>query len=245
MKKEDISVKLLDVMGNDYDIEKAARISYDKHEEDRPIEKTIDLIRYLFWNRHTSPFEMVEFKFLLRIPIYVARQMVRHRTASLNELSRRYTNENISFYNAELRLVDISKTKQGSGEVVPEDSHLYNTVHLLEKLILESYEDLIDENVSNETARIILPHSLMTTWIWKINLHNLLHFLNLRMDNNSQKEIQMVAELLYGYVDSVCPITAAAFRDWKEMHDIFKKVGYKYFKTKNIDEFIKKMGDFL
>ena len=236
--RRDIEVELVDSMGNDFDIEKAARISYNRFKNEgefRPAEKTINLVRRLFWHRHTSPFEMVEFKFFVEIPIFVARQIIRHRTASVNELSRRYTSSNIEFFNFELRYEDKSITNQGSGDAVNSEFY-YNSVESVERKALETYNMLVSEGIANETARVVLPHTLMTAWVWKIDLHNLLHFLNLRDDSHAQKETRKVAQRCLELIEPVVPITVAAYKDWKKLMSIFMKVGYNYYKGGKVEE---------
>lgn len=240
-KVEDITVQLIDSMGTDSDIDKAARLSYDQMGPDRSPEQQERLIRYLLWHRHTSPFEMVEFKFLVKLPIFVARQMVRHRTASLNEVSRRYTDVDLSFHRLELRQVDTSLTNQGSGTVIAYNDPLYETVLGQEREALDVYNQLLDQGVAKECARVVLPLNLNTKWVWKIDLHNLLHFLDLRWDSHAQKEIREVASQILALIEPIVPITVAAFRDWKSMKDVFQRTGYQYFRGGKAQEYVSQL----
>ncbi|MFW9992469.1 MAG: FAD-dependent thymidylate synthase [Candidatus Odinarchaeota archaeon] len=227
-----MKVKLLGSFGSDIDIDRAARMSFGEFIEERSEIQVNRLIRYLMWNRHTSPFEMVEFKFYLKIPIFVARQLVRHRTASLNEISRRYTDRNVEIASdLEFREVDDSKTKQGSGSVLfTLNDHPELQNHFKESLNL--YHELIDgKGVANECARAVLPLSTMTEWIWKIDLHNLLHFLLLRLDSHAQKETRLVAGEILELIRPVVPITVKAFEDWRYYITQFREKGYEYFRT--------------
>lgn len=237
ISENDIEVELLDFMGSDLDIDKAARISYGKMDSERTPAQIKGLLRYLLWHRHTSPFEMVEFKFLINMPIFVARQMVRHRTASLNEISRRYTDVDISFYNFELRQVDLSVTKQGSGKPIPTDSPFYFKIKDLQRQAIDLFQEMVNNDISKETARLVMPVNTMTKWVWKIDLHNLFHFLNLRWDSHAQYEIQIVAKKIIDLVEPIVPISMMAFKDWKLMMASIQEIGYDYFKKEKIDEF--------
>lgn len=236
MELDEQRVKLLDYMGNDASIVDAAKVSFNDFHAQRIdtdgglFENEIKLIRYLLWHRHTSPFEMVEFKFLLHIPIFVARQLVRHRTASMNEVSRRYTDKGISFFDYELRFKDDSITKQGSGSVLPRNDDLYSLVDDNTNEAFITYIELIAQGVSKETARIVLPLNTMTTIVWKMDLHNLFHFLDLRLDERAQKEIRLLAIEIFEIVKSIVPVAAKAFSDWKYMKDKFMKEGYQAYK---------------
>jgi len=234
MNKTDINVELIDYMGSDRAIEQAARVSFHTNlDEERTEKQTTQLLRYLMWHRHTSPFEMAELKFKITVPMYIGEQILRHRTASINKISRRYSNEDISFFDFELRRADDSTTKQGSGEVIDKDSELYDFVvasHYDQKKV---YDTLIESGVANEVARGVLGANLMTTFVWKIDLHNLMHFLKLRLNQHAQKEIQEVASMIYQIVKPLFPITIQAFDDWRMLSDEFMDVFYQFFKTGN------------
>lgn len=245
VNREDISVELLDFMGSDEDIESAARISFNADTEERTPEQTERLIRYLMWWRHTSPFEMAEVKFKITVPMYIGEQILRHRTASVNKISRRYTNDDISFYDFELREADNSSTKQGSGKVFDREINgfLYKLVEETEEKQQHVYEELIRHDVANEVARGVLGADLMTTFVWKIDLHNLMHFLNLRLHPHAQKEIRIVAGYIYDIVKELFPITIKAFDDWRELNMSFMKTFYPMFKYGKTDDGLMELDD--
>lgn len=210
-------VHLVETMGGDHSIVQAARISYG--EGTISFRRDRELIRYLMRNRHTSPFEMVEAKFLIRCPMDVWRQWVRHRTANVNEYSTRYS-----------EAIDVcartppdgwrtqsSQNKQGSGEYLPVDQGRGLTA--LEAGHLENsrkiYEERLAAGVAKEQARKDLPLSTYTEAYWKIDLHNLLHFLQLRMDEHAQLEIRQYAAVIGGMVAKWCPIAWEAFEDYR------------------------------
>ncbi|MFQ5531007.1 MAG: FAD-dependent thymidylate synthase [Candidatus Nanoarchaeia archaeon] len=207
-----MKVKLLNHMGSDIDIEKSARISYDKFDENRTKTDTERLIRFLWWHRHTSPFEHVVFTFLIECPIFVARHIMRHRTASINEISRRYTNENIKFY------VD--------NELKDTKDFVLNSFY--------KYQTMLANGVRQEIARGILPQSMLTKFVWTINLRNLFHFLDLRLSENTQRETRDIAKKILELIQPVVPIATKAFLDWKTMKDEFYKDNYERYKHEKI-----------
>jgi len=195
-------------------ITQAARVSYSGGTKTTSTDE--GLVRYLMRHWHTSPFEMVEFKFHLKMPIFVARQWIRHRTASLNEISGRYSVVNDEFYKPENARGQSTTNNQGSEGLVGN----VETQQFLEYLdestkLYEKYKTSIDNGVSREIARIGLPLSLMTEFYWKVDLHNLYHFLRLRMDTHAQKEIRDIACVIFDYVKQVCPISSQAFLDYR------------------------------
>lgn len=205
----------------DQAIVQAARVSYGhgtkKVSEDR------GLIRYLLRHRHTTPFEMVEFKFHISMPIFIARQWIRHRTANVNEYSGRYSVMPDKFYRPSIDAVrkQSSANRQGgeqtfSGASTDEVATAEAFVQFLadsEKLY-ERYIGLTEKGVSRELARIGLPVSLYTQWYWKIDLHNLLHFLSLRMDSHAQEEIQQYSRAMYDLIQPIVPVTMEAWHDY-------------------------------
>ncbi len=243
----DIDVQLLDMMTLDDDRKPArvARISYGKlftEEQGRTEDQDVALARYLMWHRHTSPFENIEFLFLVHVPLFVARQMHRHRTASINEVSRRYTTQGLSMFNFELRSKDISITKQGSGNVIlyndPEYSQHYQKAYELAKESIELYYDLVGRGVAPETARQFLPQHMMTTFTFKMDLHNLFHFLDLRLDSHAQKEIRIVAQKMLNLIREKVPRLTEMFVDYRMMKDAFMEIGYDWFKNGKAEEFV-------
>ena len=210
-----MSVRLVDSMGNDAAIVQAARVSYGAGTKSVSDDRA--LIRYLMRHKHTTPFEMVEFKFHIRAPIFVARQWLRHRTASVNELSARYSVvPDDYFLPDELRK---QSTARGQGGEDPYGGSDETSLLLKQKascdLAFHTYEELIRKGVSRELARTHLPQSTFTEFYWKINLHNLLHFLELRIDNHAQKEIRDLANQIYDLIKPLCPLTCEAFEDFR------------------------------
>ncbi len=248
---QQIDVKLLDTMklDNDRKPAKVARISYGRvfseEETGRTEAQDIGLARYLMWHRHTSPFENIEFMFQVHVPLFVARQMHRHRTASVNEISRRYTSQNLGMFEYELRWSDKSITNQGSGEIVlyndPTMKEEYDRAYGLIKESVELYYDLIDKGVAAETARQFLPQTMMTTFTFKMDLHNLFHFLDLRLDKHAQKEIRIVAQKMLKLITPIIPKLVEMFLDYRTMKEAFMDVGYHWFKNGKASEFADKL----
>jgi len=210
-------VRLVDYMGTDQAIVQAARVSYG--EGTKKVSEDRGLIRYLLRHRHTSPFEMVEFKFHVKLPIFVARQWIRHRSASVNEYSGRYSVMKEEFYIPERSDIRFQSTvnKQGrSEEVVPDEmkDRFLDNLDKSNKESFEQYRQFVDEGLARELARIDLPLSLYTEWYWKIDLHNLFHFLRLRMDSRAQKEIRDYGTVMADIVKTVCPTAFEAFMDY-------------------------------
>lgn len=213
-------VKLIKVDGEDHDIVSAARLSYGRGTT--PLRDGTGLINYLYAHAHTSPFEMVSMKFQIRMPIFVMRQWVRHRTASLNEYSGRYSEMPELYYvpDAEDIKGQHTSNKQASGEVLtPYGQH--TAVSLIQEQsaqAFETYRKLLEMGVSREMARIVLPLNTYTEIVWKMDLHNLLHFLKLRDDSHAQPEIQAYAKVIASKVESFFPITYAAYKEWKNSY---------------------------
>ena len=195
-------------------ITQAARVSYSGGTKTTNTDE--GLIRYLMRHWHTSPFEMIEFKFHLKMPVFVARQWIRHRTASLNEISGRYSIVNDEFYRPNEARAQSKTNNQGSDGLVGNEETRQFLEYLDESTELyKKYEHSINNGVSREMARIGLPLSLMTEFYWKIDLHNLYHFLRLRMDEHAQKEIRDIACAIFDYVKIVCPISSQSFLDYR------------------------------
>ncbi|OFZ22649.1 MAG: FAD-dependent thymidylate synthase [Bdellovibrionales bacterium RIFOXYA1_FULL_36_14] len=210
-------VRLVDYMGNDFSITQAARTSYGDGTKSTTKDKA--LIRYLMRHRHTSPFEMVSFKFHCKMPIFVARQWIRHRTASLNEVSGRYSILPEEFYLPSREDINFQSdtNNQGRSEQAVSPEIIDYTLSKLENTYKEcrkTYEDLIEKGIAREIARIALPLSQYTEWYWKMDLHNLLHFLALRLDKHSQKEIRVYAEAIRDLIKPIVPTTWEAFEDY-------------------------------
>ncbi len=211
-------VRLVDYMGSDAAIVQAARVSYG--EGTKQVRQDRALIRYLMRHWHTSPFEMVEFKFHVKLPIFVARQWIRHRTANVNEYSGRYSILREEFYLPEPEQVRFqSRTnKQGRAEqaLPPEEvAAIIDTLAEQQRQLYEWYQQLLAKGVARELARINLPVSLYTEWYWKIDLHNLFHFLQLRMDPHAQYEIRVYAQAIASIIKNIVPMAWEAFEDYR------------------------------
>jgi thymidylate synthase (FAD) len=209
-------VALVDYMGGDEDVERAARVSYGYGT--RKTSQTRGLIRYLRRHRHTTPSEMVELKFHCAMPMFVARQWIRHRTASVNEYSGRYSLLPLLFYTPEVAQFQgqsVSNRQGRAGDTLA-DLHPEALVRWerLRRAAAEGYEWLVEHDVARELARIDLPVSVYTQWYWKIDLHNLLHFLTLRVDPHAQYEIRAYAAVMAGMVQRVAPLSYEAWRDY-------------------------------
>ena len=200
----------------DQAIVQAARVSYGagtkRVNEDR------GLIRYLLRHRHTTPFEMVEFKFHCAMPIFVARQWIRHRTANVNEYSGRYSIMPDRFYRPDADNVrQQSKSNRQGGDGAADQSTADRFLALLERTerMHQEYLALTEQGLARELARIPLPQSLYTEWYWKIDLHNLMHFLSLRLDSHAQQEIRVFAQAMLDLIEPIVPVTVEAFRDYR------------------------------
>lgn len=204
--------RLVDHMGSDSDVVQAARVSYGAGT--RTLSDDRGLIRYLMRHKHSTPFEMVEFKFHIRAPIYVARQWLRHRTASVNEMSARYSVVDTGYFLPETFRTQSGTNKQCSGDDLDGGEFLILKQKASCDLAFHTYEELVRRGVSRELARGHLPQSTFTEFYWKINLHNLLHFLKLRMDNHAQKEIRDLALQVATAVKLIVPVTWEAFEDF-------------------------------
>lgn len=210
-------VRLIDYMGNDESIVQAARVSYGKGTKTVREDRT--LIRYLMRHHHTTPFEMVELKFHVKLPIFVARQWIRHRTASVNEYSGRYSLLPDEFYIPEEKNIQPQSKINMQGRSEEEISSEVRK-KILDLLIAEQkssfagYNEMLENNISRELARINLPLSLYTQWYWKIDLHNLFHFLKLRIDDHAQYEIRVYAKAMGEMVKKIVPLAWEAFEDY-------------------------------
>jgi thymidylate synthase (FAD) len=205
-------VRLVDYMGGDARIVQSARVSYG--EGTKSVSEDKGLIDHLIRNQHTSPLEQVVLTFHCKMPIFVARQWVRHRTARLNEMSGRYSIMPAEFYIPEEAVISPQdkKDKQGRENVVMGGAKQIQA--LLETQGRQSfnvYDGLLDTGLSRELARINLPLSTYTEWYWQIDLNNLFHFLRLRMDAHAQYEIRVYAEAIYEIAKAVAPMALESF----------------------------------
>jgi len=210
-------VVLVDYMGNDAAIVQAARVSYGRGT--KTVRDDRGLIRYLLRHRHTTPFEMVEYKFLVRLPIFVARQWIRHRMASVNEYSARYSivPDEYEVPPPEEVRHQSGRNRQGRGEPLPGEvvDRFRSDLERLSKEAYEAYTRALDAGVARETARLLLPVAYYTQWYWKVDLWNLFHFLSLRLDPHAQEEIRLYAAELARIARVVCPIAFEAFEEFQ------------------------------
>lgn len=200
----------------DFAIVQAARVSYG--EGTKQVNEDRGLIRYLARHHHTTPFEMVEFKFHHVMPIFVARQWIRHRTANVNEYSARYSVVKDRFYKPNVQSVrkQSAVNRQGGEELIDEMTAREFREYLdRAEAAYADYEKLLDKGVSRELARIGLPVNAYTEWYWKCDLHNVMHFLSLRMDAHAQQEIRDYATAMFALIQPIVPIAAQAFLDYQ------------------------------
>lgn len=197
-------------------IVQAARVSYGNGT--KTVSEDSGLIRYLYRNTHTTPYEMVEFKLHCQMPIFIARQWIRHRTASVNEASARYSIMKDQFWipSADEVRAQSNKNKQVSeGHLAEVDSNDFcGWVDDTSKLAYYRYESAVKRGVGREQARVMLPLNIYTEWYWKMDLHNLFHFLGLRMHEHAQKEMRDYANAIYALVSPMVPTAAKAFMDY-------------------------------
>ena len=209
-------VRLVDCMGGDDAIVQAARVSYGKGTS--KVSQDRGLIRYLMRHRHTTPFEMVEFKFHCKMPIFVARQWVRHRTANINEYSLRYSEARDEFYYPDPKHIEFQSALNMQGRMGEVSDDLKQKVQDYFKEIsersFEVYSELNNAGVARELARAILPVNLYTEWYWKNDLHNLLHFIGLRSDDHAQYEIRVFSDAMAKSVKAAAPFAWEAYQDY-------------------------------
>ncbi|HEY9054805.1 MAG TPA: FAD-dependent thymidylate synthase [Rectinemataceae bacterium] len=208
-------VRLVDYLGGDARIVQAARVSYG--EGTKSYREDAGLIDYLLRHEHTSPFEQVILTFHVKLPIFVARQWIRHRTARVNEVSGRYSIMKDEFYvpaPADLALQSEDNKQGRSEEPLPasQAAELIAAFRAGQKSAYEAYGSLVDTGLARELARINLPLSLYTEWYWQIDLHNLFRFLSLRLDPHAQKEIRLYAAVILDMAQAVAPAATESFR---------------------------------
>ncbi|WP_428537603.1 FAD-dependent thymidylate synthase [Rhodopila sp.] len=219
-------IRVIDYMGDDTAIVQAARVSYGRGT--KRVQEDAGLIRYLMRHRHTTPFEMCEIKFHVKLPIFVARQWIRHRTASVNEYSARYSILDKEFYLPahEQLAAQSTANRQGRGEVLAgeEAAEVLSMLRNDAERTYANYAAMLNEGeaadpgrrgLARELARMNLTLNTYTQWYWKTNLHNLFHFLSLRGDAHAQYEIRVYANAMLRMTEAWVPIAAAAFRDYR------------------------------
>ena len=214
-------VRVIDYMGDDAAICQAARVSYGKGT--KSVQNDEGLIRYLMRHWHSTPFEMCEVKFHVKLPVFVARQWIRHRTANVNEYSARYSILDREFYipAPEHLAAQSAQNNQGRGEVL-QGEEAQRVLDLLREDAMRSYDHYEamlgtdgQQGLARELARMNLPANIYTQWYWKVDLHNLLHFLRLRADAHAQYEIRAYADLMCDITQAWVPAAFAAFRDYR------------------------------
>ena len=206
-------VRVIDYMGNDSSIVQAARVSYGSGT--KKVNEDTGLINYLLRNHHTTPFEMCEVKFHIKAPYFVARQWLRHRTANVNEYSARYSIVNDEYYVpiADNVAMQSSLNKQGREDIASDGlaSEFINTLEESSKNLYKDYSQMIDSGIARELARMTLPLNYYTEFYWKIDLHNLMHFLKLRASDHAQYEIRVYAVRMLEILQLWLPATYDAF----------------------------------
>jgi thymidylate synthase (FAD) len=222
-------IRVVDYMGDDSAIVQAARVSYGKGT--KQVSKDAGLIRYLMRHWHTTPFEMCELKLHVKLPMFVARQWIRHRTANVNEYSARYSVLDKEFYIPSPAQLATQSTinNQGRGELLEGEEAERALTWLKEdaERCYDHYQEMLNEDaagnkldddkkgLARELARMNLPVNAYTQWYWKIDLHNLFHFLHLRADPHAQYEIRVYADAIFEVVKKWLPIAAQAFEDYR------------------------------
>ena len=214
-------IRVIDYMGDDAAIVQAARVSYGagtKH-----VQNDEGLIRYLMRHWHSTPFEMCEIKLHVKLPVFVARQWIRHRTANVNEYSARYSILDREFYipQPEQLAAQSVVNNQGRGEVLTgaESARVLDILKRDAAQCYDNYESMLSQDgqqgLARELARMNLPMNIYTQWYWKVDLHNLFHFLRLRADAHAQYEIRVYAEAIAATVKDWVPLAFAAFEDYR------------------------------
>ncbi len=214
-------IRVIDYMGDDAAIVQAARVSYGagtKH-----VQNDEGLIRYLMRHWHSTPFEMCEVKLHVKLPVFVARQWIRHRTANVNEYSARYSILDREFYipAPEHLAAQSTVNNQGRGEVLTgeESARVLDLLKSDANRAYDHYEAMLSQDgqqgLARELARMNLPANIYTQWYWKVDLHNLFHFLRLRADPHAQYEIRVYAEAIAACVKDWIPLAYAAFEDYR------------------------------
>jgi len=222
-------VRVIDYMGDDSAIVQAARVSYGKGT--KKVNEDAGLINYLLRHRHTTPFEMCEIKFHIKLPIFVARQWIRHRTANVNEYSARYSIMDREFYipTPENLAAQSQTNRQGRGDLVEgaEAKRVFELLKNDSEIVYDHYVEMLNEDeagnpanpankgLARELARMNLTLNYYTQWYWKVDLHNLMHFLSLRADHHAQYEIRVYAEVMLDILKHWLPITYDAFTNYR------------------------------
>jgi len=208
-------VALVDVMGSDRTPAQCARTSFRNADADRTAEQDAKLTDYLVRNRHTTPIEFCQVRFYMKMPIFVARQLVRHRTASINEVSYRYVRAAREFYVPHVSRMQrkSESNKQGSSsETIDDPATAATMFHWIGKQAFDTYDELLNMGLAPELARAVLPCGTYTEWYWQNDLHNTLHMLRLRLDPHAQYEIRVYAEAMLELLEPVFPTIIESWR---------------------------------
>lgn len=209
-------VRLVDYMGNDLSIVRSARVSYDADWREGDEQKDAKLIAYLMKNKHTSPFESVQFTFEVKAPIFVFRQWHRHRTWSYNEISARYTELDEGFYLPEVKQIttqSASNKQMRTDEIHPDAKRLQVLMLMQNEDAFTTYRNLIKAGCPRELARSVLPVAAYSRMFASVNLHNLFHFLRLRLHEHSQYEIRVYAEAMLQLIEPIVPVAVKEFKN--------------------------------
>jgi thymidylate synthase (FAD) len=222
-------VRVVDYMGDDAAVVQAARVSYGRGT--KKVSEDRGLVNYLMRHRHTTPFEMCEIKYHVKLPIFVARQWIRHRTANVNEYSARYSILDNEYYlpKPEHLAAQSKANRQGRGQVLSgkEAERVFDLLKKDSELVYEHYMEMLNEGetgepldpersgLARELARMNLSLAFYTQWYWKTNLHNLMHFLSLRADAHAQYEIRVYADVMLDTLKRWCPISYDAFMEYR------------------------------
>ncbi len=214
-------IRVVDYMGDDAAICQAARVSYGKGT--KSVQNDEGLIRYLMRHWHSTPFEMCEVKLHVKLPVFVARQWIRHRTANVNEYSARYSILDREFYIPAPEHIAAQSVvnNQGRGEALTgaEAARVLDILKTDSERSYDNYQAMISDDgqrgLARELARMNLPTNIYTQWYWKVDLHNLLHFLRLRADAHAQYEIRVYADAICSVVADWVPFAYAAFEDYR------------------------------
>ncbi len=222
-------VRVIDYMGDDAAVVQAARVSYGRGT--KKVSEDRGLVNYLMRHRHTTPFEMCEIKYHVKLPIFVARQWIRHRTANVNEYSARYSILDKEFYipRPEHLAAQSQSNRQGRDAVLAgkEADRVFDLLRKDAELVYEHYQEMLNEGddgqpldpersgLARELARMNLSLGFYTQWYWKTNLHNLMHFLSLRADSHAQYEIRAYADVMLDTLKRWCPISHDAFMEYR------------------------------
>lgn len=202
---------------DDTDPANAARFSFDGADQDRAREEDLKLAAYLLKNKHTTPFEMIEVWLEMKLPIFVARQLVRHRTVSINEVSARYVQLPKEFYIPAPGNIGIKSASNKQGRNIEQENK--NALDFTEALKEHSetayshYQDAINEGIPNEISRLFLPLNIYTKWLWSQDLHNIMHLLKLRLHEHAQYEARAYAQAIYDLLEQQLPETMKLFNE--------------------------------